>query len=325
MVSLPNCSSYLIVASSGRALAQAAVRAGARVHVVDCFGDEDTRACARSVERIASLDGSAGSDPGALRMALGRLEARYGAMPVIPGSGFEACPHVLKSLACDGYALIGNAVATLRRVKDPAIFFRAVRELGFRHPEIGVDVRDDGARWLLKKIGGAGGMHIRRLIGRVNAGPDHYCQRFIEGQTYSVVFVADGAGAEVIGYSRIWCDRRHASPFAYGGAVTLPEVSPPVARACAALLRGLVAAFDLRGLCGLDFLVDRRGGMYVLELNPRPPATFELFDDGSLFTRHLAGCNRERMATAPMQRGGEARAHALLYARESVTIPARWR
>jgi predicted ATP-grasp superfamily ATP-dependent carboligase len=53
----------------------------------------------------------------------------------------------------------------------------------------------------------------------------------------------------------------------------------------------VTAACGLRGLNSIDFLVD--GGAYTLiEINPRPSATLDIFEDqsGMLFRAHLNAC-----------------------------------
>ena len=47
----------LIVATSGRALAQCAARSGFTSVVLDCFADVDTRATGKTVRRVADSSG----------------------------------------------------------------------------------------------------------------------------------------------------------------------------------------------------------------------------------------------------------------------------
>jgi predicted ATP-grasp superfamily ATP-dependent carboligase len=76
----------------------------------------------------------------------------------------------------------------------------------------------------------------------------------------------------------------------------------------------VVAETGLIGLNGLDF-IHREGRWFVLELNPRPTATFELYDpdypDG-LFDWHLRACRGELPERAATCRA--VRAHAVVYA-----------
>jgi predicted ATP-grasp superfamily ATP-dependent carboligase len=87
----------------------------------------------------------------------------------------------------------------------------------------------------------------------------------------------------------------------------------------------LVRVTGLRGLAGLDFLLDG-DRITALEINPRPTATFELYDDdfpAGLVPWHLASFERPVPEFgALLGRGaGTHRAIGVVYARDPVTIP----
>jgi predicted ATP-grasp superfamily ATP-dependent carboligase len=75
-------------------------------------------------------------------------------------------------------------------------------------------------------------------------------------------------------------------------------------------VEAVCTALGLVGLVSFDFLLTDETA-YLLEANPRPSATIDVFDDaqGSLFCAHLAACRGE-MAEAAQRR----RAAAILYA-----------
>jgi predicted ATP-grasp superfamily ATP-dependent carboligase len=54
-------------------------------------------------------------------------------------------------------------------------------------------------------------------------------------------------------------------------------------------VRRLAAAFDLRGLGSLDFLLDG-DRVHLLEVNPRPPASMALYAARPLLAAHLRAC-----------------------------------
>ncbi len=140
-------------------------------------------------------------------------------------------------------------------------------------------------------------------------------QRFEQGRSLSVLFLADGRRACVIGFNEQWtAPARQGLPFLYGGAVggiALPAVVESDLRA---KLDAFVVATGLIGLNGLDFLL--RGERWLaLEVNPRPTATMELYDPDypqGLFDWHLRACEGELPDRAASPRA--ARAHAVVYA-----------
>ena len=89
-------------------------------------------------------------------------------------------------------------------------------------------------------------------------------------------------------------------------------------------IRHLVPSFNLKGLCSLDFIVEETGQYSILEINPRPTATFELYEiQESLFVQHLAAFNGKMTNTELDPESGEAQSRALwiLYTGKSITIP----
>src|SRR3954451_17887164 len=110
-------SRLLIVAVSGRALAQSAGRGGHRPVVLDLFADQDTHACSSASRRI-NIPGTLRIDPARLLEAVRRLAPGAG---LVYSSVFEARPALLERLS-RGRPLYGNTPATLRSVRDPARF-----------------------------------------------------------------------------------------------------------------------------------------------------------------------------------------------------------
>jgi predicted ATP-grasp superfamily ATP-dependent carboligase len=81
----------------------------------------------------------------------------------------------------------------------------------------------------------------------------------------------------------------------------------------AAAVERLVAAIPLVGLNSADFVVDG-DDFHLLEINPRPGATFDIFEPrgGSLFALHIAACRGMLPAAPPIY--DDAAAGAIVYA-----------
>jgi predicted ATP-grasp superfamily ATP-dependent carboligase len=313
---------YLIVAQSGRALAASADRSNCPVHVIDCFADLDTCEKAQSVKQIQFTDKSFARD--ILLEAIKNICLEHPGIELIPGSGFEQQPALLQTLF-DIAPCLGNSAEVIRKVKDPICFFGLLDELGISHPETTTVLQDAGNGWLCKKIGGMGGDHIVRDHKRsIPAVRDVYFQQFLEGQSFSALFLANGKQAQVLGFSEIWhADDLIDTPFIYGGAASLTTLPETVSKWITAILNKLVIATGMKGLCGLDFILDRENQVYVLEVNPRPPATFELHERGrNLFSDHIQachGCLPEQVTECEEHVHG----HTILYARQTLIIPAQ--
>ena len=305
----------LIAAASGRALAASAARAGYVPLAADAFGDQDTlAACAGHVRvnLLRRVDGDKLID------ALDTLAAGRNCAGVVCGSGFEDRADLLMRLA-QRWPLLGNAAQTVARIKDPLEFARLCRTAGIPHPDTALIAPGDPAGWLNKRVGGAGGWHIRPAAG-AKAGEGVYFQRLIPGKAVSALLLGNGREVMVLGFSAQWTAPLPRHPFRYGGAVRPAALAEDAMQAMAAAIERFNAAMPLTGLNSADFLVDGHA-FHLLEINARPGASFDLFElqdsqDGSLFALHVDACGGSLPSQAP--RYHDAMAGAIVYARRDI-------
>lgn len=277
---------------SVRVLAELAALEGHEVVALDLFGDRDTRRAADDWLRIG--------DPASLRIdaeaLLAALEALrgQGVDGWIAGSGFDGRTDLLAAGA-QCLPLIGNDAATVARVRDPGAFFAALDAAGIAHPPVRRDWPADREGWLVKDAAGSGGTHIvaapRHSLRALSA--TAYLQRERPGMPMSATFVADGRDAVVLGCNEQIVQERHGWRFLYSGVVGPVPVSVAVLDAATHAVCSLVAAFGLRGLGSLDFLLEG-DALEVLELNARPPASVALYPQvgelGPIETHRRACC-----------------------------------
>jgi uncharacterized protein len=300
-------SALLIISASGRALAASAARAGMPCVVLDLFNDMDTRAIAQASRVCATRSGRFHGKE--LLRAARALQPAQGYEACVIGSGLEGRPSLMRALACE-LPYLGNRPECIEQVKDPQRFFPMLDGLGIEHPEVRFTPPPSLPGWLSKRIGGAGGGHVRRSELGWPQRERRYFQRFQAGRLMSALFLADGKDALIVGCSEQWCHPlSRLAPFAYGGAVSLDEVPAGLPRMAGELARVL----ELRGLNGLDFIVDE-GRVFVIELNPRPTATLDLHDgrvEGRLARAHMAACRG--VLPAKLQPMAGQAAHAILW------------
>jgi uncharacterized protein len=305
--------SLLIAAISARSLVQAARRAGFVPLAADFFADTDTQAAAHACVKLpGGLARGMRAQP--LLHALDAL-ARRAPSPIVGcvyAAGFEDRPELLELIAAR-WPLLGNDADTVKRIKAPETFFAVLDRRGIRHPETVSKRPRNGAGWLAKKTGGAGGSHIvpSRLAA---ASPAVYFQRSVAGRAVSALFVASGGGARVLGFSEQWTSPSPRSRFRYGGAVRPASLPQDVARQMTSAVTGVARAFKLRGLASADFLVNDRDAL-LLEINPRPGATLDIFDCGAtpLLRLHVDAVNEARLPPRGLKLAG-AMASAIVYA-----------
>jgi len=308
----------LIAAASGRALAASARRAGYVPLVADNFGDQDTLAAAAGHVRV---DFARPIDGDILIAALQTLANGCDCAGIVCGSGFEDRADLLTNIG-KRWPLLGNSPETVACVKDPFRFAATCHAANIPHPETSLVPPIDVTGWLAKRIGGAGGWHIRPAHDSKKRGKDIYFQRRVDGEPVSALLLCDGRSVLVLGLSAQWAAPTARHPFRYGGAVRPASLANGVKQALIAAMERFNSVVPLVGLNSADFVVDG-DAFQLLEINPRPGATFDLFEpEGtSLFALHLDACAGTLPKKVPSYRA--AMAGAIVYTeRDIAAAPA---
>jgi uncharacterized protein len=303
----------LLIAVSARALAAAARRARYVAVAIDAFGDEDTRAtCVEAWKVEGAMGGFAGI---ALEPVVAQLCAAYAPQGIVFGSGFDDCPRSLVALSRHA-PLLGNPKG-LWRAKDPRAFANACGEVGIPHPEIRAFAPEEPSQWLVKRRGGSGGLHVASGQKGRPLGHGEYWQRKIIGRTISLLFVRDVLTAAPIAWSEQWTAPTESAPFRYGGAAGPIECAAPVG--LIEKLGALTLRLGVRGLVSADFIDDGER-LWLLEINPRPGATLDVFDNDEdpLLTRHIEALSGGK-STPPKPRNPKA--SAIVYAEADAVAP----
>lgn len=306
----------LIAAFSARALAASARRAGFRPLTVDCFGDTDTLALAETATCLPARV-QVGFKTRPLISALEALEAGAASPPIglVLGAGFECNPRLVARLG-ERFRLIGNDAETIRKTKDPTHLFPLLDDLGVPHPATQSSPPDDTNGWLMKRIGGSGGLHIHVCPKSPRPDKRRYFQKRVHGEPISLLgLVSEKSAAFAV--SRQWTAPLPRRPFRYGGAAGSLLLDPDLEARLIEMSLALSEALDLKGIVSFDYLVDE-GAPSLTEINPRPGASLDVFDDvsGTLFKAHLEA-SRGGDPAAILSEGWHppiARAVSILYA-----------
>lgn len=323
--------SLVVLGASGRAVAESARRSGFRVHAADLFADLDLLAAAETVRRVGRSPDNGDGYPDGLAAAA----AGFPPGPWCYTGAIENHPDLIDRIAAVR-PLAGNAGPVVRRVRDPFTLGPAVREAGLRFPETRAgsgSVPRDGS-FLVKPLSSAGGRGIDRWTGAVAAERTEASgcvwQRRVDGQPCSAAFILAAGDSRLVGITRQlvglpWC---HAAAHAYCGSVLLPlDTVPADLLAAVDRLGSLLASrFRLVGAVGVDFVVTDDGGMVVIEVNPRPTASMELFERAggpAIAAAHLAACGVPSPAGPPPPRSSTACdrwSKSVLFARRDVAV-----
>ncbi|MDD5411696.1 MAG: ATP-grasp domain-containing protein [Methylobacter sp.] len=292
----------LIVASSGRMLAQAAKDTGLKPLVIDLFADLDTQGYAEDFRQIKSL---AEQD---LAPAVDDFVERYAVAHVIYGSGFEYYPESLSYLG-SRLTILGNHPDVFAKLQNKQTFFSILDDLNIPHPEIAFSAPESADGWLLKPMQGQGGVGIKRYRADDGATASVYWQKFQAGTAHSVLFLASGTQVQVIGFNTQWsASLSETQEFVFSGVINSTDLSDMHKSEITGWLKPMVPVFALKGLNSLDF-IHADDCCYALEINPRPSASMQLYDE-DLLIRHIQACE------------GDVGAQSV--GRNSVTYCAEW-
>jgi predicted ATP-grasp superfamily ATP-dependent carboligase len=277
----------LVVAVSARMLAELAVAAGHEVTALDRFGDVDLRA-------IATVSTAADND------ALAGLAERVQCDAVVYGAGLENRPDLVARLAA-GRELLGTPAESLAAVRDPWALALAAGAAGARVPETrrpaDAPRNPPAGAWLRKPRAGGGGRGVRRWNGgRLRC--TEIVQRRAGGLSCSAVAVADGRDATMLGVT----EQLHRGGYLWTGNLSPPRLPAPecdeLADRLESACRTVAARFGVRGAFGIDAIWDGRE-LWLLEVNPRPTASLELFGAGA-FDAHVRGVRGVSLPTSRM-------------------------
>jgi methenyltetrahydromethanopterin cyclohydrolase len=272
----------LVIAQSARMLVQLAVWAGYTPIAIDCFADMDTQALALDTVNVESL-GLAD-----IQSAVQSVVKSHGLTHVIFGSGFEENMESLQFLQSQ-FVVLGNSAELMQRLQDKQAFFDQLEQLGICYPHSIFSKPFDDAEWLLKPMRGEGGVGISVFAKNDAAGrKDVFWQRRLDGEVYSVLFVASQGQMKLLGFNRQWPVDAGAGDFMFAGICNHAELAPEKRSLLAEWLEKLVGVYPLQGLGSLDFILQDQQ-CYLLEINGRIPASAQLYGQ-SIFALHCQAC-----------------------------------
>jgi predicted ATP-grasp superfamily ATP-dependent carboligase len=197
--------------------------------------------------------------------------------------------------------IIGNSLDDLEIPRDKWKVNLLAQKKGLNVPQTVIlnesfDVGDLNFPLLLKPSRGARGFGIEkiknredldRVSSRLNPLKDYILQEFLSGESYNVNFIGDGETATPVFLSKQLFDP--ARKFEYMGNVgpVLPKGAEEVIQDYALFLGDL----KLKGVLGVDFILDHKEEFYLIDVNPRLQGSFEVIEDSlgiNMFEYHFS-------------------------------------
>ncbi|MEJ2619307.1 MAG: ATP-grasp domain-containing protein [Candidatus Thiodiazotropha sp.] len=311
----------LILGNSGRAMAESAARGGYQVTVLDWFCDQDTLAVA---DCWPVSQGFLQQD---LEIFIDEIVTHIPKQVIglVFGAGLEASSPLLKGLA-NHLPIFGNDPDVFEVLGKPRQFFSLLNRLRIPYPEVSFfpPYQAEEKSWLIKRAGSCGGQGVAFFDAQHSAADSScYYQKYIPGKVLSVLFIADGKRHRVIGYNRLGVNTANPpAPFLYRGAIGQTSLKGKLRQQLDSIIEKLVSELSLRGINGIDFVLNESSAL-VIDINPRPPATLELYEhllaDGWI-KHHLDAC-RAKLPVVPMLGSASVYGHMIVYAPKTFQLP----
>lgn len=310
----------IILGASARAAAQSAMRAGYDPWCIDLFADRDLQSLAPVVR--CPLDQY---PVGILRI----LETAPMA-PVLYTGAMENYPEVLDAIALRR-PLLGCTGGVVKAVREPHTLASLPARKGMKSCKVlyssslvtraGQAFRalfGNKRKYLLKPRKSAGGVNIESWSLSDMIPAAYFVQEYIAGTPMSAIYHADGWSARLLGATEQFIGEPDfgGRGFHYCGGVGPVPLSAEARRALTGLGVMLAQRFDLRGVFGIDMVMDFQGVLWPVEINPRYTAGVELLERATGMAA-LA----DHPAEAPDSGPHALHAKAIVFARKDSVTP----
>lgn len=232
-------------------------------------------------------------------VCLQKLKSKYHHLRVLLGAGAEHLSYWIERET--NWLLLGNCSSAIQSVNQPENFFAGLETLGIHFPCVKFDKKlnncSETDRWIYKYANTCGGAGITRDPPSLTDA-DGYWQQEIVGEAISALYVANGEYSYCVGInlmqSRQFGDNY---PYVYSGAIANHKVDQIYSNKIDSYAKNIIDYFKLSGVVSIDMILEKNEAdckIYVLEVNPRISASFELYErlnpNVNLVDEHIRVC-----------------------------------
>ncbi len=313
---MPN---YLVVATSGRAIAQGLKSLGCSVAAADGFADVDTSVATTELKKVKRSH--FGLDHDEVLQVVDALQSKTSFDGLFFDAAMESNPSLLDEINVD--PVFGNSSQVLSACKNPKVFFSILDQHSIPYPDVRFEFETrliSNDAWLVKDAQSTGGVGVAPANGEIDSCRNIYFQKKINGLNFSLTFLANGKAILELGFNTLWSEKLgDCVPYAYAGAINQVKLDKEIKDNALRYAKVIAKEFQLIGLNSIDFICTGKS-VYVLEVNPRIPATYELYETkfGELMSQHIEVCKRRIL---PAVKGQQLlRAHAIVYAPTDINV-----
>jgi predicted ATP-grasp superfamily ATP-dependent carboligase len=211
---------------------------------------------------------------------------------VLLGAGAE---HLVNDMDSHAQWKVSAVAEFINQVTHPQIFFSCLNRLSIPYPDVSFERPSLSEPWLHKQFNSCGGGGVTTD----DKGAEGYWQREIKGTPVSALCIASRDEVRVIGMNRQLTEAlSEAYPYVYSGAIVNYELEDKYILKTVSYINNLRKEINLLGVFSLDMIATAEQ-LYVLEINPRIAASFELYEQLNnglnLVDAHNRVCEGERL------------------------------
>ena len=313
-----------VLGFNARPIACSVMKAGARVIVSDYWGDEDLERCAAKwIAILESVPGKRQRAPLEKRVHVRLVEnllksiGNEGIDHLFVGSGFDDNTKSLAELERK-MPITGNSTAQMQRARNRTTVEKLAKSYGLEIPisyrartldEAYIRCDEVGYPCVIRPPSTGGGSGISlvmnpsqvetacwRLEAEIEV-PEVIVQQYISGIDGSACVLSTGNEATVLSVQGQLIGMPSAGrncDFVYSGNYMPIRLSEKVKHLIIESGKSFCTDLHLSGTNGIDFVVDRKGRVWFLEINPRFQGTLEMLERGgsiSVTELHADACS----------------------------------
>ena len=209
---------------------------------------------------------------------------------IITSSEYENNEDYFNELKNYGYPL-GNSQSTIKDIYDHTKIFKKLKNQNIKFPEKILDVEIHNKNFIKKNFHTSGGLGIKKNEASENSSEDDFYQNYIEGDSYSVIFICHNEEFSIIGINKIFSKKTKFSDFTFSGAYSNINLNKEVINSIEHMIYFFVKNYKLVGINGIDFILS--DDVYFLEINPRITQTCFMYDNSfssGFLNAHIEAC-----------------------------------
>lgn len=307
----------LIVAQSGRMLAQSAAREGYLVRVADCYGDLDTLQVA---DRYLKLPVANKANQHLWLQAIVCLSDDQ-PCSLIFGTGIERLYPLLSELP-NHILYAGSSYTSIEQLSSPTKWIALLDRLALPYPSTRfTKAQPFTGNWLAKTAAAWGGSHITDADS-IKKHTDVYFQQKIDGISASVLFLVSGNAFHILLINQQFIVNPALNNFTLQAISNSLLLDDKQQQTINNALQKLSRHLDLAGLMSLDFMINSSGEIFLLEINPRPTASCQLLPRDLPIISWQLMSSAGQLPEIPTELASRKQLLWFCFAPHKITIPA---